>query len=206
MISILLIDDHEVVRIGLRFAIESAVPGAEVAEAGSLAAGLEHLAWGARTDLVLLDPGLPDAGGVSGLQAIREAHPDLPVVMVSGSTDGAFINRCLGLGALGFAPKFLSAIDIVTCVRTVLAGEVYRPDPGDVSGSGLREPLTKREEEIVLLCASGLQNKEIGLRLGISDNTVRAHLVTIFRRFDLTSRADTRTLVQRLGLGESAQG
>ena len=81
-----------------------------------------------------------------------------------------------GLGALGFAPKFLSAIDIVTCVRTVLAGEVYRPDPGDVSGSGLREPLTKREEEIVLLCASGLQNKEIGLRLGITVSAVEKHV------------------------------
>ena len=82
MICCLLIDDHEVVRIGLRFAIESAFPGSAVAEVGSLAAGLEHLHQGERTDLVLLDPGLPDAGGVSGLQAIREAHPDLPVVMV----------------------------------------------------------------------------------------------------------------------------
>ena len=206
MISVLLIDDHEVVRIGLRFAIESAFQGAGVAEAGSLATGLEHLRLGTRTDLVLLDPGLPDAQGVSGLQAIRDAHPEVPVVMVSGSMDGAFINRCLALGALGFAPKFLSAVDIVTCVRMVLAGEIYRPEENDDSGAALREPLTKREEEIVLLCASGLQNKEIGLRLGISDNTVRAHLVTIFRRFALTSRADTKTLVQRLGLGESAQG
>jgi len=76
MISVLLIDDHEVVRIGLRFAIESAFSGSEVAEAGSLAAGLADLRQGVGRDLVLLDPGLPDAGGVSGLQAIREAHPE----------------------------------------------------------------------------------------------------------------------------------
>ena len=126
--------------------------------------------------------------------------------MVSGSTDGAFINRCLALGAVGFAPKFLSAVDIVTCVRLVLAGEVYRPEHGDAGAAALRDPLTRREEEILLLCASGLQNKEIGLNLGISDNTVRAHLAAIFRRFELTGRADTKALVQRLGLGESAQG
>jgi len=71
--------------------------------------------------------------------------------------------------------------------------------------AALREPLTRREEEIVLLCASGLQNKEIGLRLGISDNTVRAHLAKIFKRFDLTSRADAKALVRRLGLEAAVQ-
>jgi len=117
MISVLLIDDHEVVRIGLRFAIESAFPGSQVAEAGSLAART----WG--------------CGRGGAARALDQAR--------------------------------------------------------------------RRDRALI---ASGLQNKEIGLRLGISDNTVRAHLVTIFRRFELTSRADTKTLVQRLGLGESAQG
>lgn len=200
MASFLLIDDHEVVRVGLRLVLEAAFPGAVVCDVGSLAAGLARLQDAAPMDLVLLDPGLPDAGGVSGLHAIRSACPEQSVIVVSGSTEAAFIDRCLSLGARGFAPKVVGSGEIVACVETVLAGEVYRPDLEAVAAS-FRETLTKREEEIVLFCAAGLQNKEIGLRLGISDNTVRAHLAKIFKRFDLTSRADTRVLVERLGIG-----
>ena len=204
MISLLLIEDHELVRIGLRFAIESSFPGALIAEAGSLADGLAHLRE-AKPDVVLLDAGLPDATGVVGLQTIRAACPELPVVMISGSFDGSFITRCLGLGALGFVPKSVGAKEIVTCVRMVLAGQIYRPDPEAAGGHSFRETLTRREEEIVIFCAEGLQNKEIGLRLGISDNTVRAHLAKIFKRFDLTSRGEMQALVRRLGLDDTVQ-
>ena len=202
MAAFLLIDDHEVVRVGLRLVLEGAFPGARVCDVGSLAAGLARLQQAAPVDLVLLDPGLPDAGGVSGLQAIRAACPDQPVIVVSGSTDSAFIDRCLSLGARGFAPKSIGSEQIVACIASALKGEVYRPGLETVAAS-FRETLTKREEEIVLYCAAGLQNKEIGLRLGISDNTVRAHLAKIFKRFDITSRADTKSLVERLGLGVS---
>ena len=200
MMSCLLIDDHELLRVGLRFAIESAFAGAHVSEVGSLAAGLASLRGAAQPNLVLLDPGLPDAGGVAGLQAIRVAHPSLPIIIVSGSADGAFINRCFALGAMGFVPKSVGSKQIVACVHVVLAGQVYRPALMEAGVSSLRETLTRREEEIVLFCAAGLKNKEIGLRLGISDNTVRSHLGKIFKRFDLTSRADTRLLVKRFGL------
>ena len=204
MRSFLLIEDHEIVRIGLRFAIETAYPGAQISEAGSLAAGLASLRVGLPS-LVMLDPGLPDAAGVTGLQAIRAACPDLPVVMLSGSTDASFIDRCLGLGALGFVPKSVGSSEIVACVQMVLAGQIYRPDLDAAGAQSFRETLTRREEEIVIFCAEGLQNKAIGLRLGISDNTVRAHLAKIFKRFDLTSRADAKALVRRLGLEAAVQ-
>ena len=205
MMSCLLIDDHELLRVGLRFAIESAFAGAHVSEVGSLATALASLREAEQPNLVLLDPGLPDAGGVASLQAIRVAHPSLPIIMVSGSTDGDFVSRCFALGAMGFVPKSVGSKQIVSCVHSVLAGRIYRPDLEQAGVRSLREKLTRREEEIVLFCASGLQNKEIGLRLGISDNTVRAHLGNIFKRFDLTSRADTRLLVKRLGLEEPVQ-
>ena len=85
----------------------------------------------------------------------------------------------------------------------MLAGATYRPDVSDGGVSSLRESLTRREEEIALFCAAGLRNKEIGQRLGISDNTVRVHLVKIFKRFDLTRRADIKELVNRMGLREA---
>ena len=115
------------------------------------------------------------------------------------------INRCLEMGALGFVPKSVGANEIVACMQLVLAGQIYRPDLDAGGGPSFRETLTRREEEIVMFCAEGLQNKEIGLRLGISDNTVRAHLAKIFKRFDLTSRADTKALVRRLGLEAAVQ-
>ena len=205
MVSFLLIDDHELLRVGLRSAIDSSFPDAQITDAGSLAGGLAHLQRALQPDIVLLDPGLPDAGGVSGLQAIRGTHPDLLVIMVSGSTDMVFIDRCFALGALGYVPKSVGSRQIVDCVQRVMSGGRYRPDMEEAGASSLRESLTRREQEIVLFCAAGLRNKEIGLRLGISDNTVRAHLAKIFKRFDLTSRADTKALVRRLGLEAAVQ-
>ena len=205
MISFLLIDDHELLRLGIRFALEEAFPDARTLEAGSLASGLVCLQGTPRPNLVLLDPDLSIAGGggISALQAIHLACPGLPVVIVSGAADHKFINRCFALGACGFVAKSFGSAQVVACVQTVLAGAIYRPDMSGVCASRLRESLTRREEEIALFCAAGLRNKEIGQRLGISDNTVRVHLVKIFKRFDLTSRSDVKALVKRMGLGEA---
>ena len=142
-------------------------------------------------------------GGGSALEAIRLACPGLPVVIISGAADHKFVNRCFALGACGFVAKSFGSAQVVACVQTVLAGATYRPDVSDGGVSSLRESLTRREEEIALFCAAGLRNKEIGQRLGISDNTVRVHLVKIFKRFDLTRRADIKELVNRMGLREA---
>ena len=137
------------------------------------------------------------------MQAIRLACPGAPVVIVSGAADHKFVNRCFALGADGFVSKSSGSAQVVACVQTVLAGATYRPDTTAACASNSRESLTRREEEIVLFCAAGLRNKEIGQRLGISDNTVRVHLVKIFKRFDLTRRGDVKALVHRMGLGET---
>ena len=142
-------------------------------------------------------------GARSALEAIRLACPGLPVVIISGAANHKFVNRCFALGACGFVAKSFGSAQVVACVQTVLAGATYRPDVSDGGVSSLRESLTRREEEIALFCAAGLRNKEIGQRLGISDNTVRVHLVKIFKRFDLTRRADIKGLVNRMGLREA---
>ena len=206
VISFLLIDDHELLRLGIRFALEEAFPDARILEAESLSSGLVFLQATPRPNLVLLDPDLSIAGGGGGrpaLEAIRLACPGLPVVIISGAADHKFVNRCFALGACGFVAKSFGSAQVVACVQTVLAGATYRPDVSDGGVSSLRESLTRREEEIALFCAAGLRNKEIGQRLGISDNTVRVHLVKIFKRFDLTRRADIKELVNRMGLREA---
>ena len=204
VISFLLIDDHELLRLGIRFALEEAFPDARILEAESLSSGLVCLQATPRPNLVLLDPDLSIAGGGgSALEAIRLACPGLPVVIISGAADHKFVNRCFALGACGFVAKSFGSAQVVACVQTVLAGATYRPDVSDGGVSSLRESLTRREEEIALFCAAGLRNKEIGQRLGISDNTVRVHLVKIFKRFDLTRRADIKELVNRMGLREA---
>ena len=207
VISFLLIDDHELLRLGIRFALEEAFPDARILEAESLSSGLVCLQATPRPNLVLLDPDLSIAGGGGGarsaLEAIRLACPGLPVVIISGAANHKFVNRCFALGACGFVAKSFGSAQVVACVQTVLAGATYRPDVSDGGVSSLRESLTRREEEIALFCAAGLRNKEIGQRLGISDNTVRVHLVKIFKRFDLTRRADIKGLVNRMGLREA---
>ena len=205
MISFLLVDDHELLRLGIRFALEEAFPDARIFEAESLASALVCLRGTPRPNLGLLDPDLSidGEGEFSALEAIRWTYPGLRVVIVSGAADHKFVNRYFALGACGFVAKSFGSAQVVACVQAVLAGATYRPDTSDACASSLRESLTRREEEIALFCAAGLRNKEIGQRLGISDNTVRVHLVKIFKRFDLTSRADIKGLVNRMGLSEA---
>jgi DNA-binding NarL/FixJ family response regulator len=114
MITFLLIDNHELLRLGIRFALEGSFPDAQILEAGSLAPGLACLHGSTHPTLVLLDLDLSIAGGdLTALQAIRLACPGVPVVIVSGAADHKFVNRCFALGADGFVSKSSGSAQVV---------------------------------------------------------------------------------------------
>lgn len=197
MPKLLLIDDHAILRSGARALIERHVVGADIREAGSIAEGLQQVAGGFEADIAILDIVLPDAAGGEGIRLFRRENPTVPVIVLSGAE--SMKSTVLSLGAAAFVPKNGEALEIVSAIRAVLDGECYEPGrPGVAATWGT---LSIRQREIARLCSEGHTNKEIGRLLGISDNTVRAHLTLIFRRFGLKSRTDLAMLASEPTLG-----
>ncbi len=198
MPRLILIDDHAILRSGARSLIERHMGDMDIAEAGSLGEALSLVASGFEADLAVLDIMLPDAPGGEGLRVFRQRHPTVPVVILSGAEE--LKDQMMAEGAAAFVAKNGEALEIVAAIRAVLEGETY--EPGQCVDGVAWEALSLRQREIARLCAEGHSNKEIGRRLGISDNTVRAHLTLIFRRFGLKSRSDLSALA---GEGEGAR-
>jgi DNA-binding NarL/FixJ family response regulator len=116
--SILIVDDHALVRDGMRTLLQGCFAQCNILEAGNYAEAREALAQNAEVDLVLLDLNIPDAKRFSALQGLREEHPAVPVVMVSGTLDGSAVREALA-GAAGFIPKSLKRDQIVEALRQV---------------------------------------------------------------------------------------
>lgn len=190
MPKLILIDDHAILRSGARSLIERHMADMEIAEAGTLREALSILSGGFDADLAILDLMLPDAPDTQGLAVLREQHPTMPVIILSGAAE--FGERMMALGAAAFVAKNGEALEIVSAIRAVLNGDTY--EPGQYRDALALQALSLRQREIARLCVEGHSNKEIGRQLGISDNTVRAHLTLIFRRFGLRSRSDLSAL------------
>ncbi|MCP8939506.1 response regulator transcription factor [Alsobacter sp. SYSU M60028] len=191
VLRLLIVDDHPLVRIGLRAAIMAAFPQAVLEEAQSIAEALACLR-AADIDLILLDLALPDSRGHEGLAVLRAAAPGLPVVVLTGAADDDVRGACLAAGASAVVFKSNGPREVIEAIGRLV-------DAAPMDGA-TRPGLTPRETDILILCAKGLQNKQIGRSLGISENTVRAHLASVFRRFGLASRGDVQALLERTGV------
>jgi DNA-binding NarL/FixJ family response regulator len=213
-IRILLVDDHAVVREGVRMLIEGQSDLALVGEAGDRAGALAHLESD-RPDLVLLDL---DLGGDSGLDLLREigeASPELRVLVFTGVRDREVHRRALQLGAQGVVSKEKAASVLLTAIRKVCAGEAWidrsmvsallqetRQAPRrEVDPEAARiDSLTPREREVIQLIAQGRGTKSLAAELGLSEKTVRNHLVSIYDKLDVSDRLELAIYAVRHGL------
>jgi two-component system, NarL family, nitrate/nitrite response regulator NarL len=204
-IRVLIIDDHVVVRAGLRMLIESRRGMQVVAEAGEREEALEAAA---RTspDIILLDLDLKGESSLEFLPQLREAAPQARVLILTGITDPQVHNRSIMLGAMGVILKDKAAETLLKAIDRVNAGEVWfdRALMGSLMSemSRARETrksdpeleriasLTDREREVVTLVSFGLKNKQIAERLFISDTTVRHHLTSIFSKLGVSDRLE----------------
>jgi DNA-binding NarL/FixJ family response regulator len=195
-VSLLIVDDHEVVRAGLK----SLLQGSDiriVAEADNGAAGLK-LALKHKPNVVLLDVRMPDSDGLSCLARIKLDLPNMPVVMFSAYDNPTYVARAVALGASGYLSKTASRKEIVEAIRTAATGETIwtrdelRRVTGALAaprvGSDIEVPLTKRENEVLKQLAFGLTNKEIAQALGISYETVKEHVQHILRKIGVSDR------------------
>jgi DNA-binding NarL/FixJ family response regulator len=171
---ILIVDDHEMVRRGLRTLLEPAIP-AVCEEAVSAGEALDRIAAGS-FDLVILDLNLPGLGGLDILPDLCQIKPDLPVLVFSQHLETQLGPRCLRLGARGYLPKSSDAVTIVDAVRTLLRGERHAtPALLEQMRKDLRPVhhlLSEREFEVFRLIGAGIGTGEIARRLGVKPRTV----------------------------------
>lgn len=161
------------------------------ATAGSLLAAAPD--W-LEMDLVLLDLGLPDADGLSTLKKLRSLRDDVPVVVISGSTDRPTVLQAIDLGAMGFVPKTSSTSVMIEALRTVLEGGVYLPPPD----GGPRTPvaeiprlhLTPKQWQILRCILQGKPIKRIATTMNIAECTVKTHITPILRELGVTTRTE----------------
>lgn len=199
--SILVADDHDLVRIGMIQLLRHWNPGVVVGEAASGPALERLLAGTARWDLLLLDLAMPGFGGESAARALMGHHPDLPVLIVSGTGDAATTARLLDAGVAGFLPKSLDGGLMVKAIELVLAGGRYvppdvlrglPPSSGPVAFADSRDgmDITPRQREILALLLKGQPNKVIAAQLDIAEATVKMHVTALLRAHGVSSRAE----------------
>ena len=196
--KILVVDDHALVREGLRQVLKGLDEQVEVLEAPHCARAFELAALHPDLDLVLLDYHLPDMNGLQALDVFGQDHPELPIIMISGSVHPQIMRQVLARGAAGFVTKTGLSDDLLSVVRLVLAGDVYVPPDllrgaavayRPASDAGHSAPqLTTRQEEVLGLLLDGRSNKEISQALQLSDETVKNHVTAILRAFGVQTR------------------
>jgi two-component system, NarL family, response regulator len=200
-IRILIVDDHPVVRTGLTSMLATQ-PGMDVV--GSAPSGEEALAMleETRPDLILLDVRMPGMDGLSTLRALAklEAGPRT-IVLTSFETDED-IYRAVQAGARGYLLKNSQQDEIVDAIRAVHAGRRHIPPriAARLADRMTRSNLTARELEILEMLAKGLTNKQIGVALGISDNTARNHVNSIIDKLEVADRTEAATAAIEQGI------
>jgi len=204
MIRILLVDDHPVVRHGLRGMLDAEPDLSVVGEAGSGDAGVT-LAAAVRPDIVLMDLRMPDGDGVSATERILKTVPGARVIVLTTYESDRDILRAIEAGACGYLLKDTSPAELADAVRAAARGEtVLAPSVASTLVRQVRQPappaLSARESEVLRLVASGLTNAEIGKQLFISEATVKTHLLRVFNKLDVADRTAAVTTAMRHGL------
>ena len=211
--KILIVDDHHLIREGLRPVMKQiATPPEEVEvfEAATFAAALDVARAHPDLDLVLLDLHLPDVEGFDALAGLQASFPAVPVIVVSGADDPALVRQAVDHGALGFIPKSSTSALIVSAIRLVLAGGTYLPreimsaphaKPKAAPARGIDGlGLTPRQTDVLRLLLAGKSNKLICRELDMAEGTVKNHLGAIFRALNVTTRVEAIVAAGKLGI------
>ncbi len=211
-IRLLLVDDHQVVRSGLRMLLGNESDVEIVADAGTAAEALEAVKQ-FHPNVVLMDIGLPDLSGIDATKLIKQTDPEVAVVALTIHEDEEYFFKMLEAGAGGYVPKRAAPEELLTAIRAAAVGEVYlypslakllvkdflaqeRPN----EGNNVLDGLTERELEVLRYLAEGTSNPEIAAALVISAKTVARHRENIMQKLGLHSRAELVRYAIRKGI------
>jgi DNA-binding NarL/FixJ family response regulator len=201
MTRVAIIDDHMVVRAGLKY-LSAANPHLEFAGEYNGGNGAAEFVSQTKPDVTLMDVRMPDKNGIDALKEIMAMDPTARVVMLTTSDAEEDVFRAIDEGARGYVMKESPIETILAAIRAAMAGDVFMSD--DIrkiyetrkSARGL----SPREAEVLNAVAKGLNNREIGKALGISENSIKMHLKRIFFKLNVSDRVDAVTLAMQRGI------
>jgi DNA-binding NarL/FixJ family response regulator len=199
-ITCLIVDDHEVVREGLRLSLSRASHIRVVGEASDGETAVA-LAERRRPDVVVMDIRMPGMDGLDATRLLRERAPDVPVILFTAYSDRPLLSRGLESGAKGYVLKEASHDTLLKAIEKVASGETF-VDPAlmpSFLGKDQTDMLTAREREILQLLADGMSNADVAQKLFISQETVKSHVRHILTKLE----ADTRTQAVAIALREA---
>lgn len=211
-IRLLLVDDHAVVRSGLRMLLEGEEDVQIVGEAGTASEAV-NLTPSLNPDVILMDIGLPDMSGIDATREIKKLWPNIAIVALTIHEDEEYFFKMLEAGASGYVPKRAAPEELLSAIRVAASGEVYlypslakllvkdyfTQGQFDDENNAL-DGLTGRQQEVLALLAEGATNTEIGERLHISPKTVASHRENIMQKLNLHSRTELVKYAIRKGL------
>jgi DNA-binding NarL/FixJ family response regulator len=211
-VRVFVVDDHHVVRRGLRAYLESVGDLEVVGEAADGQEALEGIAAlvaaGGPPDVVLMDLLMPGMDGVTATAAITQRHPDLAVVAMTSFTQADMVHGALEAGAAGYLLKDAEADEVAAAIRAACRGEVHL-DPAIAKQltrslvapkPQAADALTDREREVLVLVAQGLSNQQIADSLVISERTARTHVSNVLGKLGVASRTQAALLAIREGV------
>jgi DNA-binding NarL/FixJ family response regulator len=207
-IRVMLVDDHEVVRQGLKAMLESTGEMIVVTEAGSVAEAIERAPIG-RPDVIVMDVRLTDGSGIEATREIRAKHPEFRVIMLTSFADDDALFASIMAGASGYVLKQVKGDELVRSIRTVAEGQSLL-DP-EVTGAVLDRlrrskdllkdeklaRLSPQEERILTLVAEGKTNREIGEALKLAEKTVKNYVSAILSKLEVSRRAEAAAYLAR---------
>lgn len=210
--TVIVADDHPLVRGALKAALTQTLTDVAILEAGTLMEALKLLRSTPDTDLVLLDLHMPGMNGFGGLFALKSEHPATPVAVISATEDPAIMRRSVDYGAQGFVPKSAALTTIGDAIRTVLAGDVWLPEQAE-NAPGLDEEeaelaakiaqLTPQQMRVLSMLQEGKLNKQIAYELDVTEATIKAHVSAILRKLNVYSRTQAVIMANRLAVDDS---
>lgn len=208
-LRVMIADDHEMVRVAMRYGLSGLADAIEWHEAADAEQAQRILEKEPALDLALVDVNMPGSSGIEWIRALRQRHPMLPLLVMSASEDPQTVRTLIDLGIAGFIPKSDSSAVILQAVRLVLAGGTYAPlrllmrdgAPAPAmtrayGGVPTVAGLTERQQEVLGLLARGLPNKLIARELGLSESTVKVHLLAIYRVLSVRNRTEAVVAAQ----------
>lgn len=204
-LRVLIVDDHQVVRQGLKLFLSGEADLEIVGEAGNGAEALQALA-DRPVDVVLMDLLMPEMDGVAATREVRRLFPDVDVIALTSVLEDRLIHQAIEAGASGYLLKDTGASELAECIRAVVRGEVrLHPEAAkrlatEVRTPEMREALTPREVQTLRLIAQGASNKQIAKELDISELTVKVHVSNLLSKVDLKSRLQAAIFAHREGL------
>jgi two-component system, NarL family, response regulator DevR len=200
---VLLVDDSEVVRVGLAALLGTAEELQIIGQAATVAAGVEACTR-LRPDVVLMDIRLPDGTGIDACRQILKRAPETRVLILTSVVDDSTVDEAIRAGAHGYLLKEIDGRGLINAIRDVAAGKsildpaitarVMQFVKSNSTGRDALASLSPQERRVLALIAEGCTNKEVGLKLGLSEKTVKNYLSTVFEKLHVSRRAEAAVI------------